>query len=104
MGWETRERGGRYYYRKRREGSRVVSEYVGAGVAGRLCSQLDAADRAEAEARRAQSRGEREAEEALDELLDAIGRALRTAAACELIAAGCHNHKGEWRVIRGGKA
>jgi hypothetical protein len=39
----------------------------------------------------------------LDELLDAIGDALRTAAACEPIAAGCHNHKGQWRVIRGGK-
>src|ERR1051326_4885670 len=103
MGFESRGSNS-YYYRKRREGGRVVSEYVGAGHAARLLAQLDAADRAEEKARRAQARSEREADETLDELLDAIGAALRTAAACEMIAAGCHNHRGEWRVIRGGKA
>lgn len=104
MGWENRARGGGYYYRKFRVGSRVVSRYVGGGHIGRLSAQLDAADRAEEKARRARERGEREAEEALDELLDAVGDALVTAAACELIAAGCHNHRGQWRVIRGDKA
>ena len=102
MGFETR-RGNLYYYRKRRDGSRVVSEYVGVGHVAALCSQLDDAERAEGEAKRAALRGEREAGEALDELLDAIGAALRTAAGLEMIAAGCHNRKGEWRVIRGGK-
>ena len=102
MGLETR-RGKLYFYRKRREGGRVVSEYVGGGRVAALCSQLDDAERAEGEARRASERGGREAEEALDGLLDTIGAALRTAAACELIAAGCHNHRGQWRVIRGGK-
>jgi hypothetical protein len=93
-----------YYYRKRREGSRVVSEYVGRGYVAALGATLDAADRAEEKARRALEPCAREAGEALDELLDAIGAALKTAAACELVAAGCHNHKGEWRVIRGVKA
>jgi hypothetical protein len=100
MGFETR-RGNAYYYRKRRDGGRVVSEYVGGGHIAALASRLDEAERAEEKARRAQERGQREADEALDELLDALGGALRTAAACELIAAGCHNRKGEWRVIRG---
>jgi hypothetical protein len=103
MGFESRG-SNTYYYRKRRDGSRVVSEYVGSGPVAVLASRLDAAERAEEKARRAQQRGEREADEALDELLDAIGAALKTAAACELVAAGCHNRKGEWRVIRGGKA
>lgn len=103
MGFESR--GSRvYYYRKRREGGRVVSEYVGAGHVGALCAKLDAAERAEGEARRVQVRSERERDEALDELLDAIGAALKSAAACEMIAGGCHTHKGQWRVIRGGKA
>ena len=102
MGFETR-RGKLYYYRKRRDGVRVVSEYVGGGMVAALCSQLDDAERAEAEARRATERGGREAEEALDKLLDTIGAALRTGAGLEMIAAGCHNHKGQWRVIRGGK-
>jgi hypothetical protein len=103
MGFESRGSNS-YYYRKQRVGGRVVSRYVGGGDVGRLSAKLDAADRAEEEARRARDRGEHEAEEALDELLDALGSALRMAAACELIAAGCHSHNGQWRVIRGGKA
>ena len=102
MGLETRG-SNLYYYRKRREGSRVVSEYVGGGHVAALCAQLDAAERAEEKARRATERRGRETDEALDGLLEAIGAALRTAAACELVAAGCHNHRGQWRVIRGGK-
>jgi hypothetical protein len=100
MGVESR-RSNLYYYRKRREGSRVVSEYVGGGHIGALSATLDAAERAEAKTLAARERGGREADEALDGLLDAIGAALKEAAACELVAAGCHNHKGEWRVIRG---
>jgi hypothetical protein len=92
-----------YYYRKRREGPRVVSEYIGRGYVAALTMKLDALEREEERAHRAQERGEREADEALDGLLDAIGAALKEAAAVELVAAGCHNHKGEWRVIRGGK-
>ena len=87
MRFETR-RGNLYYYRKRREGGRVVSEYVGGGVVAGLSARLDAAERAEGEASRAQGRGGREADEALDGLLDAIGAALKQAAACELVAAG----------------
>jgi hypothetical protein len=93
-----------YYYRKRREGGRVVSEYLGRGDFAALAAMLDTTERAGEKARRARERGSREADEALDELLDAIGSALSMAAACELVAAGCHNRKGEWRVIRGGKA
>jgi hypothetical protein len=103
MGFEPRG-SNLYYYRKFRVGARVHSRYVGGGYVGALSAQLDATDRAEEKARRAAVKSEREAGEALDELLDAIGAALRTAAACELIASGCHNRKGEWRVIRGGKS
>lgn len=103
MGVESR-RSNLYYYRKRREGSRVVSEYVGGGGVGACAAKLDELEREEENARRAQERGGREADEALDGLLDAIGAALKEAAACELVAAGCHNRKGEWRVIRGAKS
>ncbi len=42
MGWE--ERNGRlYYYEKRREGRRVVSQYVGTGTFAEACAVLNKA-------------------------------------------------------------
>jgi hypothetical protein len=60
MAWE--ERNGRSYYRKERNGGRVRSVYVGAGVMGRGLALLDGLDRAEAEERRAELMREREAD------------------------------------------
>jgi hypothetical protein len=48
MGWER----GRYYTRSRREGGRVVREYVGAGPAAALISQFDAIERVRREGER----------------------------------------------------
>ena len=51
MAWEDRN-GRLYYYRKRREGKRVVSEYVGNGFAGMMAEELDGEDRQKAEQKR----------------------------------------------------
>lgn len=99
MGWE--ERGGRsYYYRKERDGERVVSRYVGTGYGARLIAESERALRREAkERRRAWERQRR----SLERPLEAVRRAeeavrlLRDAA---LIAAGYHTHKGQWRRTR----
>lgn len=42
MAWEKRSHGGMYYVRKRRDGGRVVSQYLGAGQMARLAAELDA--------------------------------------------------------------
>ena len=43
MGWE--ERNGRmYYYSKRREGDRVISEYIGAGMGAEAIATIERID------------------------------------------------------------
>ena len=104
MAWETRERGGRYYTRSRREGGRVVREYVSTGPFAKRVAEADRAAREEREAAAMHEGFERERVEALaapvlelSEVADILTRA-------HLIAAGCHQHKGEWRRRRSGDA
>jgi hypothetical protein len=41
MAWEAREGGGRYYYRARREGGRVIKEYVGTGEVAEIVAHAE---------------------------------------------------------------
>jgi hypothetical protein len=96
MGWERRGNG-QYYYRKRRVGARVVSEYVGAGAIGALTAAL-AGQRAR---QRALARQDREQHGAIDAELDRAGAVIRALAESALTKAGYHQHKrGEWRRKR----
>jgi hypothetical protein len=101
MAWETRERGGRYYTRSRREDGRVVREYVGAGAVGELAALRDAQERRRR--KEADERGQALLKQAgelaapVSELCEATDVLLRA----HLVAAGYARHKGEWRLKRG---
>lgn len=96
MGLETR--GNRlYYYRKRREGDRVVSEYVGAGALAQAMAKIDAQKRHERDAERAQLQAEREHFAEVDKLIDEAGLVVRTLTRATLQTSGFYRHKGQWR-------
>ena len=101
MAWERRERGGRYYTRSRREGGRVVREYVGGGLAGEMAEEADRTKRELEEARREREKEELERLEALAAPVLELSEAAEILAHAHLVAAGYHKHKGEYRRARG---
>jgi hypothetical protein len=103
MGWETRERGGRYYYRKIREGSRVRSEYVGSGFMGHVANAQTEGDRSKRETARKMLRREIEKQNAIDARIDAVCDLTEKLVTAALIASGFHQHKRQWRLKRNGK-
>jgi hypothetical protein len=96
MAWE---RG--YYYRVRKEGGRVVREYVGRGRPAELAARLDALARQERERGRAALRAAKAELDALDAPLNDLNDLAELLARAALLAAGFHQHKrGEWRKRR----
>src|SRR5690606_27129478 len=97
MAWE--ERNGRsYYYQKRREGERVVSQYIGAGYVATLAAQLDQIERERRAAERAQWHRQQAVHAALDSEIAEYARLVQTITAAVLLASGCHRPKRQWRV------
>lgn len=103
MAWETRN-GNRYYYRKRREGGRVVSQYVGAGELAAALAYLEDASskqrRALAQREAALFETERQRWRGVETLAHELEDAVRTLVREALTAAGYHQHKGQWRKRR----
>ncbi len=99
--WERRERGGPYYTRSRKEGGRVIREYVGGGILGELAARMDAEDRRRREEKAAAWREERERLEELAGLVDEFCEDVETMARAALLAVGFRRHnRGEWRKPR----
>jgi hypothetical protein len=99
MAWEDRN-GTLYYYRKRREGGRVVSEYVGKGYAGEFAQMFDGEDRHKAEHKRRELRKAQRTATAIDATLREAEELTRLILRAHLLLAGYHFHKGQWRKIR----
>jgi len=90
-------RRGLYWYRIRREGQRVRTEYLGLGE---LWARLDASEREKREIEREAVREEKRRELEVDRALDAEGALLRELTRVVLVANGYHQHKGQWRKRR----
>ena len=99
MGWEER-RGRLYYYRSVREGKRVRKEYGGGGTLGQLAAQLDEHERLQSEEEEAPCREERERLEQSAGFLQELEEAAEVLIRAELLVAGFHKRKGEWRRTR----
>ncbi len=101
MAWEKRQRGGLYYTRTRKVNGKVVREYVGGGVLGKIAALEDEYERRRREEEAAFWKEEREQLEALVASVDELCDATETIARAVLLAAGFRRHnRGEWRRQR----
>ena len=93
-------RRGRYCYKSRREGGRVVTEYLGSGDLAQAIADLDYWERKARKLRQERERAAQDRERAIDRDIDAAGDLLRALAQGVLLASGYHQHKGQWRKRR----
>lgn len=99
--WERRERGGLYYTRSRKEGGRVVREYVGGGLLGELAAQMDAEERERRDEEAARWKSEQEDLDALDAPVAELSEASDLLVRAALLVSGYRQHnRGEWRLRR----
>jgi hypothetical protein len=97
MSWATRGRG-RFFYRNRRRGGRVVTEYLGRGPEALLAAAAADVGR---KARRAVA-AERARLAAADAESNALVAVVEALARAALLTAGYHRHaRGTWRRRRG---
>ncbi len=96
MAWEQRGTNS-YYYRKRWQDGRVVSEYLGTGALAQLLVALEEARRAKEETERLDER-RRRAQAAIGRrvLAEPVAQ-LRALTRAVLLVNGYHQHKGQWR-------
>jgi hypothetical protein len=99
MGWKKRGNHS-YYYRQRREGGRLVSEYIGAGLLAELTAAQVADHREERMRARLRLAQQRREHAEMEEQIEQISELIEEHLAAELVAAGYHRHKREWRRRR----
>jgi hypothetical protein len=99
MAWEKRGNG-LYYYRKRREGRRIVSEYIGIGELAEAIAAFDSLDRQEREVERQRRQRELDRDRGFARDIDAVCELIRGLTTAVMLATGHHTHKGTWRRRR----
>ncbi|MFP5260887.1 MAG: hypothetical protein ACLGJB_03150 [Blastocatellia bacterium] len=102
MGIEQRRNGNLYYYKKKRVGNRVISEYVGGGLVVDLAQKRAEIEQEQKQAERERQRIERMSMAEIDKQIDDFSRMVDTLMEAELISKGFHQHKRQWRRRRYG--
>jgi len=98
MGWDVRKGGHRYFTRSRRVGGRVVREYYGGGLAGKMMAlEVERARVEEAECERVWTEWLVRSSTA-EQHYQSFASRTRLLVRAALLAAGFHQHdRGEWR-------
>lgn len=102
MGTEARRNGKVYYYQKRREGDRVISQYIGGGLVADFAEKRAAMQRTNREAEREQLKAERMSMAEIDTALNEFSQTVDTLMTAELLLSGYYQHKRQWRRRRNG--
>ena len=89
-----------YYYRSRRKGDQVLSEYIGTGYAAELIALFDEQEREQARAKREAFRRKVTADRGQQKEIDAVGQVASDIVAAVMLLAGYHKHKRQWRRDR----
>lgn len=100
MAWELRGKR-RVYYRARRVSGSVKKEYCGCGLQAEHAAMADEAARKARDQEREQLRGIIKDAEPVTNLMKELDKAVRMLTAGSLLAAGYHQHRGNWRKRRG---
>ena len=101
MGWENRN-GREYYYKKKRIGKQVSSEYVGTGYLAEWVAGQDDFLREQRSRERLAWESIKAEEKKMDSELESVGDITRLLLCAYLLLAGFHPHKGQWRRRRRG--
>jgi hypothetical protein len=99
MAWERRG-SNRYYYQCERIDGRVRKKYVGAGEVAQAIAYADETIRRSRVVQSERARVELEEAKSLASAGEELWEAADILAAAELVAAGYHRHKGQWRMRR----
>jgi hypothetical protein len=93
-----------YYYDKVREHGRVVSKYIGKGIASQLVEAINAEKRFEREELRRERRIQKVLDREIDTAIRELAARSKVLTEAVLLASGYHKHKGQWRRKRANKS
>jgi hypothetical protein len=99
MGWENRN-GKRFYYRKRRQGRRVISEYIGSGPIAEFMATIVQRERQDQATQLMKKKQDFERVLNEDRELDTACDLVRDLTRWILLVSGFHAHKRQWRRRR----